>query len=198
MGSLSSSGRLGLSSDRQLATEESEDVARGLKQRSCQERVLILGLGNLLLGDEGVGVHVVQLLQDQELGSHVEVRDAGTAILDALPSLEQADRVIVIDAVKAGGPPGTVYCMPLAEFRAKRQIASMHGFDLQRVLRLARRKHRPKVFVVGIEPEHIDWSLELSRAVEQALPLVVNAVKQEIEASSRKAVTRSRSGDLGS
>lgn len=183
--------------DRPVATAESQDVPRRSESRSSQLRVLILGLGNLLLGDEGVGVHIAQFLQNQELGSHVEVQDVGTAILDALPSLEQADRVIVIDAVKAGGVPGTVYSMPLAEFRAKSQIASMHGFDLQRVLRLTRTEHRPDVFVVGIEPEYIDWSLELSGAVQQALPLALNAVKMEIETSSRRGVTRSRSGDLG-
>jgi hydrogenase maturation protease len=178
-----------------VATEESQDVSQGLERCSCPERVLILGLGNLLLGDEGVGVHVAQLLQTRELGSFVEVQDVGTAILDALPSLEQADRVIVIDAVKAGGAPGTVYRMPLAEFRAKRQIASMHGFDLQRVIRLARRKHRAKVLVVGIEPEFIDWSLKLSKAVQQALPRVLNAVEQEIKTSCRQGGKRSRGGN---
>jgi hydrogenase maturation protease len=183
--------------DRDVASVETQDASRGLEQPSPQPRVLVLGLGNLLLGDEGVGVHIAQLLQTEELGNQVEVQDAGTAILDSLPGLEQADLVIVIDAVKAGRAPGTVYRMPLAEFRAKSQIASMHGFDLQRVLRLTRRKHRPKVLVVGIEPEHIDWSLKLSKAVEQALPLALNAVKKEIETSSRQCGKGLRGGNLG-
>ena len=197
MGSLSLSRRRGLSFDRPVAPVDSQNVSRGLKQRSRQRRVLILGLGNLLMGDEGVGVHIAQLLQNQELGSHVEVQDVGTAILDALPSLEKADRVIVIDAVKAEGAPGTVYRMPLAKFRTKSQIASMHGFDLQRVLRLTRTKHQPEVLVVGIEPEYIDWSLELSKAVQQALPLALYAVKMEIETSRRRGVQRSCGGELG-
>jgi Ni,Fe-hydrogenase maturation factor len=71
----------------------------------------------------------------------------------------------------------------------------MHGFDLQRVLRVARRMHRPKVLVVGIEPEFIDWSLKLSKAVQQALPLVLNAVEQEIKTSCRQDGKRSRGGN---
>ncbi len=183
--------------DRDFASVESQDASRGLEQPSPQPGVLVLGLGNLLLGDEGVGVHIAQLLQTEELGNQVEVQDVGTAILDALPDLEQAERVVVIDAVKAGGVPGTVYRMPLTEFRSKSHIASMHGFDLQRVLRLTGRKRPPEVVIIGIEPEIIEWSLELSTAVEKALPLALNAVKMEIESSGSRGVQRSRGGILG-
>jgi hydrogenase maturation protease len=167
-----------------VAPIESPVDSRGPELHSRSPRVLVLGLGNLLLGDEGIGVHIAQLLQTQELGNQVEVLDVGTAILDSLPALELADRVIVIDAVKAGRTPGTVYRMPLSEFRAKSHIASMHGFDLQRALRLTRRECPPEVVVVGVEPEHIAWSLELSKPVEQALALALDTVKREIQVSN--------------
>lgn len=141
---------------------------------------LILGIGNLLLGDEGVGVHVVRELEQRELPPHTRVLDIGTAILDVLSDLEQADRVIVIDAVQAGGTPGTVYRIPLNRCGRSGCLASMHGFDLDRVMGLTRRSQPPEALVIGIEPDRLHWSMELSLEVERAMPLVLDAVLEEI------------------
>ena len=65
---------------------------------------VVLGVGNLLLGDEGVGVHAARALLAGDLHD-AEVLDVGTAILDALPALERARFIVVIDAVEAGGTP---------------------------------------------------------------------------------------------
>ena len=110
-------------------------------QRS--ERLLILGIGNLLLGDEGVGVHAAQALMKKDLPEGVTVLDIGTAILDALPELEKADRVIVIDAVMAGKEAGTVYRIPYDDCEKPERIVSIHGFDLSRVLAMTSRKLPP-------------------------------------------------------
>ncbi|MCB2184775.1 MAG: HyaD/HybD family hydrogenase maturation endopeptidase [Deltaproteobacteria bacterium] len=139
---------------------------------------LVMGIGNLLLGDEGVGVHAVQALAQAGAPPGVTYLDAGTAILDALPHLEAATRVVVVDAMQAGGPPGEVYVLPLEDCQAKESLASLHGFDLPRVLALSRRRDTPPVTVVGVEPASLDWSLDLSPAVARALPLVLNTVRQ--------------------
>lgn len=144
-------------------------------------KTLVLGLGNLLLADEGVGVHAAQALMRAGCPGDTTVMDIGTSILEALLELELADRVIVIDAVKADGVPGSVYRMPYEEFARPEVIASMHGFDLSRVLALTRRAAPPEVIVVGVEPAAIDWSLDLSPEVQKALPFVLNAVRDEIE-----------------
>lgn len=141
---------------------------------------LILGLGNLLLGDEGVGVHAAQALIAEGCPEDTVILDVGTAILEALPALEQVQRVVVIDAVKGGEAPGSVYRMPFAEFVKKPVIASMHGFDLDRTLALTRRTEPPEVLVIGVEPASFDWSLELSPAVAGALPTVLALVWQEV------------------
>lgn len=145
-------------------------------------KTLVLGLGNLLLADEGVGVHVARALTESGCAEDATVLDIGTAILDALPALEVADRVIVIDAVKADGPPGSVYRMPFDAFLRPEIIASMHGFDLSRVLALSERRDTPEVIVIGVEPAVIDWSLELSPAVAKAVPVVLEQVQKEIHA----------------
>ena len=144
-------------------------------------KILVLGLGNLLLADEGVGVHAAQALLETQMSEEVTIRDTGTAILDAIPDLEEADFVIVIDAVKADGEPGTIYRVPFDQMVRPDMIGSMHGFDLSRVLALAGRQTLPEVLVIGVEPAVIDWSLELSPAVAKALPVVLDQVRREIE-----------------
>ncbi|MEN6438117.1 MAG: hydrogenase maturation protease [Syntrophobacter sp.] len=144
-------------------------------------RILVLGLGNLLLADEGIGVHAAQALIRADMPPEVTVRDTGTAILDAIPDLETADFVIVVDAVKADRTPGSVYRIPFADMVRPEVIGSMHGFDLSRVLALTPRKTVPEVLVVGVEPALIDWSMELSPPVAAALPRVIDQVRLEIE-----------------
>ena len=143
-------------------------------------KTLVMGLGNLLLSDEGVGVHTARALLEMELPEDVKVLDVGTAILDALPAMGDADRIVVVDAVKAGGEPGTIYRMPFDAFLRPECIASMHGFDLSRVLYLTQREDMPEVLVIGVEPARIDWSMDLSPRIAKVLPVVVQAVMEEI------------------
>jgi hydrogenase maturation protease len=143
-------------------------------------QTLILGLGNLLLGDEGVGVHAARALADGGLPAGVAALDAGTALLEALPDLETADLLIVVDAMRGGGPPGTVYRLDEAALARNGCIASLHGFDLPRVLALTRRRSAPRLVVFGVEPELIDWSLELSPRVAGSLPALLSAVRAAV------------------
>jgi hydrogenase maturation protease len=142
---------------------------------------VILGLGNELLGDEGVGVHAVRRLQQEKLPASIKVIEVGTAILDALPHFEQADRIIVMDAMKSGGPPGTVYRVPLDQCSGSACIASMHGFDIFRVLALAERHDPPPVTVFGVEPQSLGWSMDLSPQVADSMPYLIEAVMKEIQ-----------------
>ena len=148
-----------------------------------QMNTLILGIGNLLLADEGVGVHAARALMDGCL-SGVEVQEIGTAILDALPALEKAERVIVLDAMQAQGKPGTIYRVPFEDCEGSHCIASLHGFDLSRVLALTNRIDAPNVVVFGVEPGRIEWSMELSIQVAEAVPFLLEAVRKEIDKTS--------------
>ena len=145
------------------------------------KKTLVLGIGNLLLGDEGVGVHAARALQKEAFPRGVEIMEIGTAILDALPALETADRVIVLDAMRYDGNPGTVYRISLGRCERSQSIASMHGFDIFRVLALTRREVLPEVSVFGVEPAYIGWSLDLSPQVTDALKVLLECVKTEIK-----------------
>ena len=141
---------------------------------------LVLGLGNLLLADEGVGVHVAQQMLDGEDNNDTVVLDVGNAVLDAMPAIAAADRVIVVDAMKGGGTPGSVYRVLLAECDSSGPIGSVHGFDLKSALFLAGRQDVPEVIVIGVEPDVIGWSTGLSDAVSDAVPHVIETVRKEL------------------
>ena len=143
-------------------------------------QTVILGLGNELLGDEGVGVHSVRLLQQEQLPQNTKIIEVGTAILDALPAFENAERIIVIDAMKDGRSAGTIYKTPMDQCSGSQCIASMHGFDIFRTMALAGRSDLPQVMVFGVEPEMIGWSMELSDQVAKSMPHLIEAVKKEL------------------
>lgn len=143
-------------------------------------KTLVLGVGNLLMGDDGVGVHAVMALRREGGIPDAEIIEVGTAILDALPSLEIADRIIVMDAVCAGKTPGTLYRFPFSRCAVNTAIASVHGLSLIRVLTLYGKKP-PEGMILGIEPDHIGWSMSLSPRVEKTFPDLLEAVRKEVE-----------------
>src|SRR5215469_13702445 len=142
--------------------------------------VLILGLGNLLLSDEGVGVHVARSLARREFPPGVSVVEAGTAFLDVLPDIEKADRILLIDAMEGGDAPGSVYRVPFDQCRHPDMLASLHGFDMSRVLYMAGNARRPQVVVFGVEPEKIEWGMELSAVVQRSLPKLCELILEEV------------------
>lgn len=139
-----------------------------------------MGIGNLLLGDEGVGVHAAKKLKEQDLPEWVEVVDAGTAFLDVMPEFENSERIIVMDAMMANGDPGTVYRVPLKDCMRKGRLDSMHGFDIFRMLDMAGNKKDTEVVVFGVEPSEIKWSLELSEQVSRSIPCLLEIIYREI------------------
>lgn len=143
-------------------------------------KTLILGMGNEILGDEGVGVHAVRALAAEPLPAGVEVLEVGTAILDVLPALEAPQRLIIIDAMQGLGAAGSVYRTILEDCSGSPLIASMHGFDIFRVLALAGRKDLPEIVVFGVEPAVIGWSTALSPAVRDAIPHLLGFLRDEL------------------
>lgn len=131
----------------------------------------------------------VRVLRSKSLPEGVEVLEVGTAILDALPALEVPQRILIIDAMQGQGPAGSVYRIPLEDCRRSPLIASMHGFDIFRVLALARRTDIPEIVVFGVEPALIEWSLTLSPSVQDALPHLLKWVCREVIPLSSPRIT---------
>jgi hydrogenase maturation protease len=143
--------------------------------RKARPRHLVAGLGNFLLRDDGVGVHAVRALRGR-LPRSVCVAEVGTAVLQAMHLFERATHILAIDAMKAGGPPGSIYLCRASSLYSTAQPASLHEVTLVTALELIP-DHHPEVWVLGVEPEDIDYGLELSPSVAAALPRVLIEVE---------------------
>ena len=150
-----------------------------LSSDSKYPSVLIVGLGNELLGDDGVGVHAVRkMLEDPPEG--VRVVEVGTKALHNQKLLEDADVVIAIDAVRAGGRPGSIYRFKAEEALAER-CHSLHDMGISGVLRIMPGDRRPHVIILGVEPETIAYSMDLSLSVRSALSRLISAARRITE-----------------
>jgi hydrogenase maturation protease len=143
-------------------------------------RILVMGIGNLLLGDDGLGIHAVRELGRADLPDTVDLMDAGTAFLDAVSEIGDVTKIVIIDAVRYGKKPGTVYRIPIDAGRRPCDGACLHGFSVIDTMKLARSKLPETVVLLGIEPETIDWTLEISDTVSKAMPLLIEAVLDEV------------------
>ncbi|MGI6650101.1 MAG: HyaD/HybD family hydrogenase maturation endopeptidase [Bacillota bacterium] len=152
-----------------------------------KSRVLILGVGNILLQDDGVGVHAIRALQERTFPEGVDLLDGGTAGVDLLPYIGEAQHLVVIDAVKGGGQPGAIYRLtPAVMGQFKEQSLSLHQVGFLEVLDLAEKLgHRPQTIIFGVEPQTIDWGLELTEPVQAVFPRLLELVVEEVEHGTR-------------
>ncbi len=146
--------------------------------------MLVLGIGNILLRDEGVGVRVIEAMQRMKVPSNLELVDGGTAGLDLLDVVADRRKVIVIDAVQADSEPGTVLRFGTDDLTPQGVAAiSLHQVGLLETLMVA--KHlgcAPRqVVIFGIEPKEMGYGLELSAEVATVVPKVIELVFAELE-----------------
>jgi hydrogenase maturation protease len=146
---------------------------------------LVLGVGNILLQDEGIGVRVVEQLQEAyAFPEEVQVLDGGTMGLDLLYYLEEVDRLLVVDAVDARQPPGTVVRLTDGQIPALlgRKL-SPHQIGLADLLSVAGlRDLMPRETVlIGVQPASLETDLSLSPIVSAQLPSIVDMVIEELK-----------------
>ena len=147
------------------------------------KKILILGIGNILLKDEGVGVRVAETMMKMELPPDVEVLEGGVKGLDLLDYIEGREKVIVVDAVKAGSPPGTLFRFTDKDLAVKKGIMrSAHGIDFSDVIAVAKflGSKPEEIIFLGIEPADLSASMELSPEIEKMVPVLINLVMKEI------------------
>ncbi len=152
-----------------------------------KDKIVVLGVGNILLRDEGVGVRVIEELQRQySLPENVRVVDGGTQGLWLLSTIQQADHLIVVDAVLGGDEPGTIYRLTKNDLpKGLRVKQSAHDSDLVEALNLcALLEAEPKsVVVVGIEPADIQpFGVDLTEKIAAKVDELVLRVLDELQA----------------
>lgn len=148
------------------------------------ERILVLGLGNVLLRDEGIGVWVADALRRQyEFPETVTVLDGGTLGLDLLPQLDGVEHLLLIDAVRLGRAPGETVRLEGDEVPAALEVKlSPHQMGVQDLLAAARLTGRepPHVVLWGIEPGSFEPGTGFSPKVQEALPRLQAEVLEEL------------------
>lgn len=144
----------------------------------------VLGLGNLVHSDDGVGVHAIQRLQsDPRVPPGIVLLDGGTHGLGLLPHVSGFSRLLVVDAVDAGEPPGTVVRFEGSALHGLPGKSSVHqlGFaDMMVALKLLG-ELPPELVVFGVQPLSTEWSSELTPPVLDALPALLDAVLRQLE-----------------
>lgn len=143
------------------------------------EKVLVLGVGNLLLRDEGVGVHAAVNLLRFPLPEHVEVVEGGTDGFKLFHIIMETDRLIVVDCVRGGDEPGSIYRFDIEDYDHFPDIykTSVHQISIEEVITLSgTMRTPPRTTIIGIEPDEILMSMELSDTVRRVMPRVLEIV----------------------
>jgi len=156
-------------------------------------RVLVAGIGDRLMGDDGLGPAVVERLKSADLPPCAEVEDYGKSLMELLMDLSEFDALILIDAFRRGGAPGSVYVMEIGREdledvtpETASSVASMtfHELSVEAVLALAKALGflPARVLLIGVEPSRVEFGQPLSDPVEEAVPRVVDIVARELRA----------------
>ncbi len=153
-----------------------------------RSEILILGIGNILLADDGVGIRVIERLRGVPLPGGVEVVDGGTSGADLVDILAERRKAIVIDAIDVGAQPGTIMRFAGDSWTEHASHAiSLHEVGLGQTMSMVKLLGvAPREIVVfGIQIQCLEPSLELSQPVEKAIGSVVQQVLAEIELIDR-------------
>jgi hydrogenase maturation protease len=145
--------------------------------------VIVIGIGNLLCSDDGLGVHFARHFKDKAPDG-VEVIDGGTGSVDLLPFISGRKKAIFVDAMDGGETPGSIFRFSPDEvhLEAPPEI-SMHDFDLATLLRVAALSGDlpEKVVVIAVQVKNVDLGMELSPEIGQTMERLVDLVMQEIK-----------------
>lgn len=149
-----------------------------------RRKVAVVGIGNVLLKDEGIGVHVARALRGrvETDKADVEIIDGGTSP-DVFLLVEGVHKLVLVDAVKGGGNPGSIYRFHPHDIISEQKYAiSVHQMGLLDSLRMIKCSgSKPdSIVIIGVEPKEIAWGLELSTELSEKLPQIVEVVMDEV------------------
>lgn len=151
----------------------------------------MLGVGNVLLSDEGVGIHIIKKLSAIELPREVEIIDGGTAGYELIGFFRNKKKVIIIDCINADEPPGTMLLITPQHLDLRcRPSISIHQEGLYELLTQAEFINPlPEIIIVGIVPENIErFSMELSPTLQLALDGIIQKILDIVLAKSKVLV----------
>ncbi len=147
------------------------------------DEIVVIGLGNVILSDEGVGVHALRVLQESlDDGQDVIFIDGGTLGLELLSVASGASRLLLLDAIDVGAPAGTLARFDRHQLASLISGSSAHELgvaDLLSALRMLDAEPRD-IVLLGLQPERTSLGADLTQAVAEALPTLVSAAVREL------------------
>ena len=152
--------------------------------RNIEKPLLILGVGNKIQRDDGIGVHMIEQLNRMALPEWVELFDGGTAGFDLIPVLSNRKKVIVIDAVKGSVPAGTLFKFTPEDLEnEEHSYDSLHQLGIIESLQMAKLMDRAPddCVIFAVQPGVIEWGLTLTDSVESAIPKLTDAILREVD-----------------
>ena len=149
------------------------------------KKIAVVGVGNVLLKDEGIGVHVARALSEKigTARTDIEIIDGGTSP-DVFLLIEGVSKLILVDAVKGGGNPGSIYRFhPDDIIPEGKYVISAHQIGLLDGLHMLEYSgFKPhSIVIIGVEPKEIDWGLELTTELNEKLPEILKVVMAELD-----------------
>jgi len=163
---------------------------------AASAKTLVLGLGNVLHGDDGAGAQAIgRLRADLRMPADVSLLEGGTLGLELLPYVWDCARLIVIDAVDVGEPPGTLVRMSGEQLNSLPGNSSVHQLGVSDLLVASRMlaERQPEVVLLGVQPGSTDWSCELSPAVAAAIDSLVEATLRELQPQAEPNIVDAKS-----
>ncbi len=154
-------------------------------EKRKRKKALVLGIGNVLLRDEGFGVRATEYFEGHfSFGPDVVCLDGGTSGLGLLSYIEDYTHIIVVDAVAANGSPGKIFRIPGEEVQKWPSLKSStaHQIGLRDLLAIARFQGlNPELMIIGVIPKDISAGLELTPVIKKAVPLAAEAIAEELK-----------------
>ena len=145
-------------------------------------RILVVGVGNPLRGDDGLGPTAVKILQHMRLPAEVEVRESSNLFDLVLGGLKDYSRLLIVDAVRRGSKPGTLHVFTPKLEGGESGVLSLHEAGIHEILRLGKMLNclPGEVIILGCEPLETGYSMRLSEPVRRSLPKLIYQLLLEI------------------
>jgi len=152
-------------------------------------KIMVMGVGNILLSDEGLGVRFLDELTKLELPENVEILEGGTAGLELVHLIQDVDFLIIVDALNANAEPGALFRFQPGDLQVipEQYEVSFHQIGIVEVLAMANvLGQAPQTLIFGIQPKSLEWGLEVSPEILELFPRLSELVIKEIDSIQRE------------
>ena len=152
-------------------------------------KIMVMGVGNILLSDEGLGVRFLDELGKMPLPENVELLEGGTAGLELVHLVQEVDFLIIVDAIDAKDEPGALFRFKPGDIKIfpEQYEVSFHQIGIIEVLAMAKvLGQAPQTLIFGVQPKRLEWGMDISPEIQVLFPRLAEFVRQEIDSIQRE------------